>query len=260
MEKSFNRVIAYGCSLTAGDELMDHVFMDTSFEKCNRIKRQYIADLGRKDAVDKFRKTYNIHRADAELNRNHSWAAYLAKHLDLPFENRATSGSGIDQVYFNIYHDILNSSISETDLILVGLPPQYRMIDFRDPHKPVPFLLNRLDKHNIKNKLLIDMFNDDFVYFHYFKTIELLCNLKINIRLQPMLPNMILDQSYKINYTRDYINSVWVNSTQNMLLSEESLKYPIVDGEEIKCGFGHRPVESHMLLAEQIFKDNNPKN
>jgi|688.fasta_scaffold319645_2 hypothetical protein len=253
MEKSFNRVIAYGCSFTAGDEIMDHVFMDTSFEKCNRIKRQYIIDVGRIDAGAKFRKTYNIQKADAELNRNHSWAACLAKHLDLPFENRAISGSGIDQVYFTIYHDLLRSSISKTDLVLVGLPPQYRMIDFRNPHKPLPLLLAHLDKDNVENKLLIDMFNDDFAHFHYFKTVELLCNLKINIRLQPMLPNMILGASYKIKHTSDYINSVWANSTKNMLLPEESLKHPTVNGEKIMCEFGHPPVESHVLLAEKIY-------
>ena len=260
MRKSFNRVIAYGCSLTAGDEIMDHVFMDTSFEKCNRIKRQYIIDVGRMGAGDKFKKTYNIHKADTELNCNHSWAAYLAKHLDLPFENRAKSGSSIDQIYFTIYHDLLNSSISETDLVLVGLPPQYRMIDFRNPHKPLSFILAHLDKDNVENKLLIDMFNDDFAHFHYFKTVELLCNLKINIRLQPLLTNMILDRSYKINHTRDYINSVWANRTKNMLLPEEHLTYPTVNGERIMCEFGHPPVESHMLLAEKIFKVNDLKN
>ena len=254
MEKSFNRVIAYGCSLTAGDELMDHVFMNMSFEKCNSIKRQFILDSNKRiDAGFKFRRTYNIKTADKELNCNHSWAAYLAKHLNLPFENRAKSGSSIDQVYFTIYHDLLSSSISNTDLILVGLPPQYRIIDFRNPQKVLSLSNLHLDKDNLEHKLLIDMFNDDSAFFHYFKTVELLCNLKINIRIQPMISDMVPNSSYKINHTKDYINSVWNNSVKNMLLSEECLRPRVVNGELKNCGFGHPPVESHILLAEKIY-------
>ena len=39
--KKINRILAYGCSYTAGDEIMDHIKMGISFEECNRIKQRY---------------------------------------------------------------------------------------------------------------------------------------------------------------------------------------------------------------------------
>jgi hypothetical protein len=112
-----------------------------------------------------------------------------------------------------------------------------------------------LDKDNLENKLLIDMFNDDFALFHYFKTVELLCNLKINIRLQPVVTHMVPNcfRSYKINHTNNYVNSVWDNSIKNMLLPEEYLRPFVANGDVKICGFDHPPVESHILLAEKIY-------
>ena len=255
MKITFNRIVAYGDSYTAGDELMDHVFMNISFEDCNRIKREYIRDGMTLDAKSRFREKYNISIADKELNCNHSWAAYLAKHLNVSFVNKGVPGSSIDQIYFTIYNDLLTGQISETDLVLVGLSTPFRVIDFRN-EKVKTLLPNHLDKNDVENNLFIDLFTDDFAMFHYFKTVQLLCNLnsKINIRLQPMLedigPNCL--HGYKLKHTTDYIKTVWNANVNNMLLPTEFLR-PVMK----VCGFGHPPVESHIQLADIIYNQIN---
>ena len=220
MNKNINRVVAYGCSYTAGDEIMDHVFMNVSFEECNKIKRQYIQHGKTLDAKSKFKNDYNIWTADKELNRNHSWAAYLAKHLDLPFVNRAVNGSSIDQIYFSIQSDLLNSSILETDLVLVGLTTPFRIVDFRAVES----------LHNL--------------------------NSKITIRLQPIslgISPTSFSFKYKLNHTRSYINNVWKNSNTSIVLPDEYLRIQMINRQLKVCEYGHAPVESHIVLAEKMY-------
>jgi hypothetical protein len=38
------RLISFGCSFTAGYELIDHELLGISFDECNKIKRQWTAD------------------------------------------------------------------------------------------------------------------------------------------------------------------------------------------------------------------------
>ena len=251
-------IICSGDSYTAGDEIMDHVFMNVSFEECNKIKRQYIQHGKTLDAKSKFKNDYNIWTADKELNRNHSWAAYLAKHLDLPFVNRAVNGSSIDQIYFSIQSDLLNSSILETDLVLVGLTTPFRIVDFRDPEMLKTLRPNNLDATNAENKLFVELFNDDFALFHYFKTVESLHNLnsKITIRLQPIslgISPTSFSFKYKLNHTRSYINNVWKNSNTSIVLPDEYLRIQMINRQLKVCEYGHAPVESHIVLAEKMY-------
>ena len=135
MDKNINRIIAYGCSYTAGDEIMDHIALDISFEECNQLKREYLQKNEKSpNHTGKFKKYVNI-AWNNPLHQKSSWAGQLANLMNLPFENRAINGSGLDEQYFRIYNDYTQGLILDTDLVLVGLTSMNRMIDFRLPEK-----------------------------------------------------------------------------------------------------------------------------
>ena len=251
--KKINRILAYGCSYTAGDEIMDHIKMGISFEECNRIKQRYQVDYGQGYDIAKFRIEFNILR-DNPLHIRNSWAAILAKQLQVSFENRAVNGSGLDEHYFTIYNDYISGKIKDTDLVLVGLTSIDRIIDFR-LDRPMPHnisLISGLIPKDEGSRLLVELRNDDFLVFYYFKTIHLLHCLssKINLMMQPMrkMWTMPYINNLDIPYTKQYANSVW-NECKESILSELYL-----DDNIPLCGFGHPSLDSHILLAEQLEK------
>jgi hypothetical protein len=259
MDKNFNRIIAYGCSYTAGDEIMDHIVMGVSFEECNQTKLDYLNN--RRSSIvpvytSRFKEDFNIKWNDP-LHRNSSWAAQLAKLLDIPFENRAMNGSGLDEQYLGIYMDYAQGQILDNDLVLVGLTSMNRTIDFRLKEK-ITTLVSKNIPDELGSKLFLDIYNDDFLVFQYFKTLNLLSNLSsdINLLIQPMVADMTPKQldNLKLTHSRLFANNVWKNIIDNIILPEECLQPPIVNGVAKKCAFGHPPLESHIELAEKLHK------
>jgi hypothetical protein len=259
MTRTFNRIVAYGCSWTAGTELMDHVHMGVSFEECNAIKETYISKGNPHENVHKFIEKYNINNKSLdELNRRSSWAGQLASLLSKPIDHRAEVGAGIDHIYFKLYNDLITGKILDTDLVLVGITSPHRTINF-GKHSVGSFQLGHHFRKATEDNLLIEMFNDDYLIFIYFKTLQLFGALhdKINIRLQPVIRDVYPHRTetfiYDLNYTRPYAVKVWYDLQNIFLLEEEYLHDCIVDGKLKRCGFLHEPVESHIELANKIY-------
>jgi hypothetical protein len=231
---------------------MDHVVMGVTFEECNDIKQQYLDTYSKNLAVTKFRKDFKkISKHKAAYN-NSSWAAQLAKRLNVNFENRAVNGSGMDEHYFRIYNDLVNGLINDTDLILVGLTSMDRIIDFR-PIRGMPHNNTLISGHIPEeegSRLFIELFSDDFTVYNYCKNIHLLHCLgsKINLLMQPMRKWWIIDNlvRFDIPNTKEYAINVW-NECSTSLLSNLYLEDIVPE-----CGFGHPAIESHTLLAEQL--------
>jgi hypothetical protein len=257
MKKDIKRILAYGCSYTAGDEIMDHVIMGLSFDECNQTKQDYLNN--RQSSIvpahtARFKEDFNI-RWDEPLHRSNSWAAHLAKKLGVSFENRAMNGSGLDEQYLGICTDYSRGLILNNDLVLVGLTSLNRTIDFRSKEK-ITTLISKNIPEDLGSKLFLDIYNDDFLVFQYFKTLNLLSGLSsdINLLMQPMVADMTPKQLAKLDLThsRLFADNVWKNTIDNIILPEECLQLPIVNGVAKKCAFGHPPVESHIELAGKM--------
>jgi hypothetical protein len=237
-------------------EIMDHIVMGVTFEECNRQKLEYLTN-GRTSAVlnSKFKKDFNI-EWDDPLHRNNSWAGQLAKLLNLKFENRAMNGTGLDEQYLKIYNDYNQGLILEDDLVLIGLTSLDRMIDFRSKEK-ITTLMSRNIPNETSSKLLLDIANDDYLVFQYFKTLILLnsFNSKMQLKMQPMTIPILDNCLTHLNnpHTKQFAKDVWNSIVDNVLLPGEFLKRPEVNGVQIECGFHHPPLESHTELAEKIY-------
>jgi hypothetical protein len=72
--------------------------------------------------------------------------------------------------------------------------------------------------------------------------------------MQPMVNDMMEVQLNKINilHTKLFANDVWKSIVDNIILPDECLQLPIVNGVAKKCAFGHPPVESHIELAGKM--------
>jgi hypothetical protein len=248
MKNNINRILAYGCSYTAGDEIMDHVIMGVTLEECNRLKKEYIA---KETATTlQFKNDFNI-KWDEPLHRANSWAAQVAKLVNLPFENRAMNGSGLDEHYLKIYSDYEKGLILDSDLVLVGLTSMNRMIDFRSKRK-ITTLVSRLIPDDVGSKLLLDLYNDDYMAYHYFKTLSLLNGLssKMKLLMQPMVNEMLFKQLNKLDlrHTRHYAHNIWRECQPNILSQYHLERLP-------ECEFGHPALECHIKLAEKIYEN-----
>lgn len=246
--KNADRIVAYGCSYTAGSELMDHFHMNMTFDKCNSIKRHFASNS---KAMFKFFESFKLSEVDY-LNRQNSWAAHLSKKLNKSFENRAEGGAGLDQVYFKISEDLRTGKIDKTDLVVVGLMDVGRIIQFG--HVSVRSILSgwHLSDENPHDITLIQLLNEDWLFFNYYKTLRLmlLLNDKINIMFQPMTSTQNLDKYESLTYVRDYADEVW-QQVQPFILSPTDV-LELRKGQSL-CGFKHHPVESHIDLADRIY-------
>lgn len=259
MTRAIERVLAYGCSWTAGDELMDHVHMGISFDRCNTIKKMFIATGRTHENLTRFNDKYGLNTPEViELNKRNSWAGQLAALLGKPFENRAVGGSSMDTIYFKIYNDYHAGKILPTDLVLVGLTTMARTIRFNK----ILVLSLQLGYHatyeNIEDRSLIELFNDDYLVFNYSKTLLNLAALKsrMNIRLQPVLKetNPFNDTFiFDTNHTRNFAQHSWNELQDILILPDEFLREYIVNGVPQRCGFLHETVESHTELANKIY-------
>lgn len=93
----FNRIIAYGCSITSGMELGDNL-SDAQKEKLGIIP--YVTQLTSED-------------------HNHAWPKYIADYFQVDYINRAVPGGNSQSSIFFIEEDLENL-ITDQDLILVG--------------------------------------------------------------------------------------------------------------------------------------------
>jgi hypothetical protein len=251
MKNNINRIVAYGCSYTAGDEIMDHVIIGVTLEECNRLKKEYLAKGTASSAnASKFKNDFNI-QWNEPLHRASSWAAQVAKLVNLPFENRAMNGSGLDEHYIKIYSDYEKGLILDSDLVLVGLTSMNRMIDFRSKER-IATLISRNIPDDVGSRLLLEIYNDDYIVYQYFKTLSLLNSLssKMKLLMQPMVNDILFKQLNKLDlrHTRHYAHNIW-RECQPSILSEFHLE------RSLECEFGHPALESHIELAEKIHEN-----
>jgi len=123
----FDRIVAYGCSFTAGTELAEFlVSPSTPIEEIDKIKRRDFAGLPKK-----FPHYTGVFNDDIQaIGRNLSWAKQIANNLKVGFVNKAFPGHGVQNMVYGIEKDLKNGFLTETDLIVVGITSADRWMFF----------------------------------------------------------------------------------------------------------------------------------
>lgn len=254
--KRYKRIVAYGCSYTAGDEIADHLILNTTFKECNVLKKQYKEQW-------LFYHAYNLYEESAKkLMGNLSWAGQLANLCNLPFENRSQPGSSLDHIYVKIYSDYINNFIDRNDLILVGITSPGR-ISFWNKHTLDSMTIvnyiehyKKLDKQS--QMAISELFDDNIILLNYFLNLQNLSNLKniLDIRLQVMLTHNTPGHKNFMYSINNEINGIIIDMCKkidNILVREVGLDNHFAHTIGF-CGYGHPPLESHTYLAQLIYK------
>jgi hypothetical protein len=114
-EITFNRIVAYGCSLTAGMELADEIIVP-EFTKTEID--EYKNKNGIKGWMDLLQTKMPLSEV-LRIENNLAWPKILADHFGVDYANRAVYGSNSDSSIYFIEQD-LKTFLTPFDLILVG--------------------------------------------------------------------------------------------------------------------------------------------
>lgn len=255
--KKYKRVVAYGCSFTAGDEIADHLILNTTFKECNELKKKYSSQWV-------FYDVYKLYEESAtKFMSNYSWSAQLANLLHLPYVNRAEPGSSLDHIYFKIYSDYLNKFIDKNDLILVGITSPGR-ISYWDKEVGLSstILLNYIEHIKKLDKqariAITELYDDNILVLNYFLFLQNLSNLKniLDVKLQIMSTSNTPGHINFKDLINPEINKIILdifNNIDNILVRDIGLDNHFTEAIGI-CGFGHPPLEAHTFLAKTIYK------
>ena len=158
------RLVAYGCSHTAGAELADHIMLGTDIETVNKLKARYISEGDTIPqawekiwkiygyAVDPYSKFGNIFRSISlkevphlehgeDICRSLTWVRYLAElRGHTHYMNHGFGGGSLELCLYLLEEDIMDGSIDITkDEIILQVPHPYRWLElqFDSMHKTV---------------------------------------------------------------------------------------------------------------------------
>jgi len=261
----FNRIVAYGCSHTAGSELADHLFWKTPItrQELDTIKRDYTA----RGSPDFYRDNLQLGYNDViEAQSKLSWAGQIAKRLNVPILNKGIPGSSMQSMIYAIERDFTLGVIGEYDLILVGATSMERWTYFEKeerfgmpwPATPIIGYPRYWPSESFHNEFVEHIADDYFLFFNYFtslKYLDLLSNA-LGGRLLVQYLHSTMDDYTKF-VTNKNLNSNFMSMVGNTrglrsILDHDTSFSSFVDwGDKSKVhGFYHAYVECHEQLAD----------
>lgn len=255
----FKRIVFYGCSFTVGSELSDlELFPNLTQAQIDKIK---------------IKEGYSFYNAVDPVSRDtldnqKSWTRWFSDELGLPWENRASGGSSMGQIIFNIESDLITGRILDNDLVIVGITSPDRLCRFTKLG-PNSLILNNLDvrweDESFRNKFITYIASDGYILYNWYKDInyiDLLSN-KLQGRLlqQFVWANMEEIFQFNTNSKPHYMISEYMTKIVNRNVKFDSiidkdLSFTTLNGwaPENKHAFNHPKLKLHQAFGKQIAK------
>lgn len=255
----FSRLVAYGCSHTAGAETQDNDFIPDA----DLIKKE----IGMSNFMIKYHEILSqdiIKYANA--GKEKSYIKHLADRLNIPYDNRAEPGSGLAEQIFRLETDLSNNLINETDLIIIGITGKDRVLYFEDdvPRTILIAYKNTYPDFIKDQNTFLNYFNDQVITFQNLMFYQYLLNTA-NKKLKNQLyfafcdswamnlnyswPGMIeLPDFFKNSMTRlqnEFVNSKYLISKTNL--------YHNTTIDELHPG-NHVKEIVHIRFADELYK------
>lgn len=256
---NIDKIIAYGCSWTAGDELYDHLI----HPKADRIKRKH--------GISHWKENYDSLEIRQKLNitgqeRVSSWAAQTAEMLGVDnFVNKAIGGYSMDSIAFRFEQDVYNGSLTENTLALVGITTPWRVMHFKKESSHI--IKNILFSSNLPDHMdartLLKIYTDDLLYYNFFNAIQrmiLIANEKnINLYMVSMakfLPKYIEEynkSAESISIVRELVTSKFEELKRSNYINHNNTIYSFVDDPKHDHHGGNHPkYHIHTKLAQAV--------
>lgn len=271
MLRNFSRVVAYGCSYTAGDELLDAPILHRlgSEEEVDNLKRKYT-----NQKITEFRSTYyNSKYVDPEWimpNGNFdwgrkireeqklSWIRHLADNLNLPYLNRGWGGTSIDYSIFSYEEDLINGTITDDDLIIFCIPTPARLMFIGGHGQPINALFNypatwpTKDFYSLFTRYFCNTHNIYWNYFNKLKYIDLLHRTRGNVLVFFSNIDFNYLKSHYFDQIADHPIDRMVDSISNFPSILKDFPNFVPEKNEITHGFGHNKIGKHIEIANQL--------
>lgn len=261
-----NRIVAFGCSFTAGTEILD-----------DRLN-SYFVDLKNKLDVyqwwEKLKKDPEQMKLQLELRKqepNYAWPAHLASYLGIDFVNYAQPGNSNELMCWQILQKLESGEITEDDLVLIGLTGTQRSMFFSNTSpEPVPFLLSNIESYRVElSDQITKYFTDDRLLWNYYRDLKSFESMKqkINGRLFVIPMEHIRKELCLWPSTNNFgtyrvaslENALFFNKIINQLynsklfIDADCCLYDFYSKETV-LPHGHLNEDAHRSFAEQIYK------
>lgn len=266
-------IVFFGCSFTAGHELIDHELLGMSFDDCNRMKRHHIRSkktVGEFDQIIKDRAGITQQEYN-DLSSKRSYAGKLAKKLNLNHINYAEPGLAAEHSTFKFFDAFYSGKLNpKTDVIFFGLTTAHRYLFF----DAVGTALTRVMSHEVFYEE--DLFHNDYkIMQNYYFAVQNFMNFclqnSFEFVLQPvvskglLLPGVV-DSEYEMFMEMDR-NWQYLHMFRKML--DQFMKYSIDDTIMLTtgylpekhgvCGFKHPTEIAHEMFSENLYAKINSK-
>lgn len=281
----FDRIVAYGCSMTCGDEALDHVFVDALTEY--EVDKSKIAVGGQ--FCPSWNSTYYTPKycSDKTLfdengrwlwgeqmrrTKEVAWPRWLADKFGVPWVNRSIGGAGIEHAIYCYEEDLATGKISDRDLILFGLttPHRWFWIDENGLIKK-PLLSFPADWPSPKfhSEYVATVGNTYQCYWDHYWQIQYIDSLylKTNGRVRSFFVSSAHDNLFRwvsdatfwdSNVHKIYQKIKDLPSIMKFDYYFKSYEYHREWSKEephpLYCGFGHPKISEHQVMAENLYK------
>lgn len=265
--KNYNRLVAYGCSNTQGEELNDHLCLGIDVDTCNQMKKKY--NSVRKFKKSKFKgKTVAEHMTEYNIeqkNNQKSYAGQLAKLIGIDYQNKAIGGNSQSHIYWQLTKDVYQKKINKNDLILIGCTMIDRYTIFEKIGAQLvsegrPITYDRIDEA----KAVSLLYSEEKLVWEYYNWLLLIKTFakKHNIKIL-MVPTTSTSTNVEKNtwthrkvhlYIKTFAIEIWKELRQNEMITDQGLDDFFFDPDhEEMFYFGHFPEHNHRAFAEHIY-------
>jgi hypothetical protein len=247
----YNRIVSYGCSFTAGQELGDAQVLGIPEDELDKFKQTVIGS--RADEL-----VYKGRREECDaVGHKLAWPNYIGAALGIPVLNQARFGTSVEASIFSIERDIETGLIRDNDLILVGItsPGRFSWVDGTGHH--ITQIFDDRDcwfDKNLHDALARHWLSEENViwnYLHHIRYLDYLSD-KLDGRLKMTMAVFPLRNILK-EYSRVKKTLPWLYDLKfsNLLLPNQSISNP----EGYRHGWRHPKIESHKKYAKTIYDE-----
>ena len=250
-----NKVAAYGCSFTEGQELPDEMFIKNAEKK----KRK----LGWQKFAQKYRHIIHSEPYLKEAKRL-AWPNYVAESYGVEYHNNALGGSSLEAVCQYLTLDLNRKIVNSNTLVLVGLPNITRWVH---PLKTMErhFLSHMLeinDKELESMSYAVVMTDAKLLHYYYLglEYLELLAQKhNLNIKAYGIwehVPDAILNlkDQVTLNYY-EYMTARWNSLEKSSIFNWQTKMSDFSQFPNSTLGGGHFGVKVHEDFAKFVYND-----
>jgi hypothetical protein len=279
------RLISFGCSFTSGAELIDHEILGISFDECNKMKHQWIADRKPMHKFEDYVSRVGKMTPEEYINvsSKRSYAAKLADKLGLEHVNYAVPGSAVDHMTLDLFRGHYTKKLNpKTDLILLGVTTPHRYLSFFPEKTGVPVSRVMSDRDFIDSDRHYNDYKVMQTYLFALQNFKNFCIVNnFDFYMQPVFPkellfyndpksrhgNMFADMHFDWQYLptfKEIFQGILdldysIDPTISLFTAYNNQMHDLATPP--LCGFKHPPEIAHVLFAEELYdKIINTKN